>query len=252
MQKRSVFVTIILLVAAIGATAQIHFGALAGATISSISPLSSSVNTITGDPEDFIPGTGLQNIQYTNDQPTTRFFGGLIVQVSLSNVFRLRTGLSYAQKGWFNHYYDNTGYATGVIDNHFNVNYLQLPAELEYGTPIGKGRGFMAFGPFLAYGIGGKITTTYAEEPGSNNTFDTTYTTPLNFKYDARKWEMGFSIVMGYETSPGIFISVGYDQSLTHSTTPDGNNTGQHFTVFQLGAGYMFQPRKRGTRTRPK
>ena len=240
MKKGTLFLTIIIcLLYAIEGTAQVQFGFNAGMNISSVLPLSSNVNTIVGDPADFIPNTGLQNLQYQTDRSTNHFFGGVITDITLSKVLRLRTGIAYSQKGWEYYTYNNNQLEVNIRDYHFKINYLQLPLDIEYGTPIGQGRAFVAVGPFIAYGLSGKIVQDLKGLPMSSFRSDTTYNTSVNFKTDVKKWDMGLNLVLGYETGLGIFLSAAYDLSLTHSTRSYFTGVAQHFSVFQLGLGYM-------------
>lgn len=209
--------------------------------VSNVTPLSTNMRNDIGDLGDFL--TGNQNLQYQQDKPVNGISAGLVFQCSLNKYLNFRPSLRWIQKGYLYHTFNNNILELNLWDFTYKIQFLELPLDLEYGTPLGAGRAFIGAGPFFSYGLSGTVKQHLVWLPGNligNGLYsgkDSTHTNPI-FAPGSKKIEWGVHGIIGYEFSFGAFLNVEYEMSL-HSilNTPDN----QKFSVFQFGIGYMLK-----------
>ncbi|NOX47178.1 MAG: PorT family protein [Chlorobi bacterium] len=203
---------------------------------------------------------------------------GLAVNVQFSDQLSLQSGLFYSGKG--------TSYDlekinfTDINGNTIDVNtegywrtstsYIELPANLAYGFPIGNNQLQIFAGPYVAYGITGQekmdITIKSGGDSESNKaerkikfkgTIDESdfegdeeveYQTALDF---------GLNFGLGFKTGP-ILINAGYGMGFVNLTPKWGGEEGSGYdnadrkftnTVINFSVSYFFgnkQSSKRG------
>ena len=82
----------------------------------------------------------------------TGFHAGVNAEVPLGTGFYLQPGVLYSQKGTE---FDN--------DNQVKLNYIEVPVNFVYKPVLGTGRMLLGFGPYVGFGLGGKIKTANSE-----------------------------------------------------------------------------------------
>ena len=126
------------------------------------------------------------------------------------------------------------------------LNYLEIPLNLLYRPLVGDGHILVGFGPYVAYGIGGKVKT----KGGSiSSELDVKFknmvklTDPVDVAY-YRAFDAGANIFFGYEMYSGIFfqlnaqvgmLKVNPEYELLSNDKTSVKNTG-----FGLSLGYRF------------
>ncbi len=101
-------------------------------------------------------GINLQNVNGKDDagdklenDMTVGFHAGVNYELSIAEGFYLQPGLNFSTKGAKNSE-DNFEVVT-------SLSYLELPIHLVYKPELGSGKLIVGFGPYLAYGLMGKM-----------------------------------------------------------------------------------------------
>jgi len=167
------------------------------------------------------------------------FHAGVNVEIPVAPEFVLQPGLLYTMKGTET---DEEG-GTGKI----KVSYIELPVNFIYKPVLGNGRLLLGLGPYIAYGISGKV-----EFSGSGIDFeqdikfenDLSESQLLDDEFYVRPFDAGANLLAGYEFDFGISfqlnaqlgllkINPGYDGD-------DNDDTSVKNTGFGLSVGYRF------------
>jgi len=108
-----------------------------------------------------------------------------------------RAGFEFIQKGGV--------YGSGADKEDYRFNYIELPIDAIYQYQIKDvGKAFAGFGPYFAYGIGGKIK--YGDGSPSDNAF--------GGQYGAKRFDFGLQFIGGFQLSCMASISLSYDLGL--------------------------------------
>ena len=88
-----------------------------------------------------------------------------------------------------------------------NLNYLELPLNLVYKGALGNGKIYLGLGPYLAYGIGGKVKMGDEEVDVKfkNKVTEDDYEEDVFF---VKALDAGGNIFVGYELSQGLFFQL--------------------------------------------
>lgn len=174
------------------------------------------------------------------------FHAGVNVLIPIVPEFYFQPGLLFATKGAKNSS-DILGISTVVTTT---LNYLELPLNMVYKAEVGSGSIMLGFGPYVAYGLGGKwksesVSTIGTFSADGDVVFQNTVESsdPIANAY-YRPFDAGANIFFGYELAVGVFLQLdaqfgllninpeykarSNDKSIT-------NNTG-----FGLSLGYRF------------
>lgn len=146
---------------------------------------------------------------------------GFTADLPLGDDFFIGTGLLYSGKG-------------GKIKNSdakITLSYLELPIHFMFKPEVGTGKLVLSAGPYLAYGLGGKIK-------GGGTDVDV-------FSNDAsvlkqKRFDAGAGINVGYEMPMGLYFGLNTDLGLIN--TADNTDNGRKFknTSFGVSVGYKF------------
>ena len=183
-------------------------------------------------------GLNLSEIQNMKDDIKPGFNVGLTAEMQLSNDFFLISGLEFTTKGAKG---ANLPMQKGEILKNTNVKlnsmYLQLPIHAAYKYQIAPGTKLVIeAGPYLAYGVGGKIkgeSRTMTQEELESSTFwkiDTDF-----FGDGTNKFEVGLGGAVGVEFGK-IGVKLGGDWAMT-KVFKDKNNRNR---CAYLSVGYKF------------
>lgn len=173
-------------------------------------------------------GLNLQNLNgkmlgksHDNDL-ATRFHIGVDYEISVAPDFYLQPGLLFSTKGAN----DFLGLSTDVV-----LNYLEVPINFVYKPVLGTGNLIVAFGPYLAYGIGGKFKADGGDKDINFGSGDDD---------DLKPFDMGANIGFGYELSGGLSFKLNAQLGLVN-ILPDGDSdNSMKNTGFGLSVGYRF------------
>ena len=97
-------------------------------------------------------------------------------------------------------------YANGKT--HTNLSYIEVPLYALYQAKLSGGKIFGGIGPYLGYGVIGKIKSTNNGQTSSVDAFTQTG----GFK----RFDAGLAATAGYKTSQGLGFSLGYELGLAN------------------------------------
>lgn len=131
--------------------------------------------------------TGEDNNGYAfSNDLTTRFHGGVNVSIPLAKDFIIRPEIMYAGKG-----------AKSPAGNDYRINYVEVPLNLIYVPKLGTGNLMLGFGPYMAFGVGGKVEFTNGEVHNVKFEENVTNMQPRTAYY--RKTDAGLNVLAGYD-----------------------------------------------------
>ena len=171
-----------------------------------------------------------------------RFHVGIVASIPVAPDFYFQPGLLYSTKGAKSES-DFLGLDMAV---EYNISYVELPLSFLYRPALGNGHFFLGFGPYIAYGIGGKAKFTIDDTSTEDKiVFGNEYESlnPYDWKY-FKNFDYGANLFFGYELKSGLSIQLNTQLGLakinaTNTTYPD-NKTEFRNTGFGLSLGYNF------------
>jgi hypothetical protein len=176
------------------------------------------------------------------------FHAGFNANIPIAPQFYFQPGLLFSVKGSKNDLGIIPVKASGDYPTVTKLSYVELPLNLLYRAQLGEGYILLGFGPYVAYGIGGKETTQYGS---------TSFEKTVEFKSEVvvsdnllttafyKRFDAGANIHFGYELSMGVFLQLNAQLGLLN-IRPDyywddaDSQAVLRNTGFGLSAGYRF------------
>ncbi|MBA2746108.1 MAG: PorT family protein [Flavisolibacter sp.] len=174
-----------------------------------------------------INGKDMSGNDLKNDM-MTGFHAGLTADLPLGPSFVLQPGVLYSLKG-----------AEIMNDTKIKLSYIEVPLNFIYKPALGTGSLLLGAGPYVAFGINGKM-----DGPGSNSTdveftsdFDANNTAPQFKRFDA-----GANLLAGYEFLNKLSFQINAQLGLAeiNPTMPGNDQSKWKNTGFGLSLGYKF------------
>lgn len=170
------------------------------------------------------------------------FHAGVNVQIPIAPQFYFQPGLIFSTKGA-----KNTTTILGVdYTTTTKLSYVEMPLNLVYKAMLGNGYFMLGFGPYIGYGIGGKVITeggdiSLDQDIEFQNVVETG--DDLTVPY-YKALDFGGNIFAGYEMSNGIFIQFNTQLGMVkinpeYKILPDDESIVKN-TGFGLSLGYRF------------
>jgi hypothetical protein len=160
----------------------------------------------------------------------TGFHVGLNAEIPVGTGTYLQPGVLYSQKG-----------AEFEDSAELQLNYIEIPVNLVYKPVLGAGRLLLGFGPYVGFGLGGKLKVDNGAET------DVEFTKNYDINYVGRAQYKGIdggaNLLAGYEFSNKLSFQINAQLGLTQLTPgTDGTESRlkQKNTVFGISAGYRF------------
>ncbi|HEY3369775.1 MAG TPA: porin family protein [Prolixibacteraceae bacterium] len=171
----------------------------------------------------------------------TRFNAGVVVEIPVAPEFYFQPGLLYTTKG-AKASKDFLGVGTS---GEYNLSYIELPLNLLYKPLLGKGHLLLGFGPYVAYGLGGKAKFEIGNVSEERDiVFANDYTSPSHYGQYFKRLDYGGNLFFGYELANGISLQLntqlGMAKINADNTTYPNDDTSFKNTGFGLSLGYMF------------
>jgi hypothetical protein len=172
----------------------------------------------------------------------TRFHAGVVVSIPIAPDFYFQPGLLYSAKGARS----SSDFRGLDMAAEYNISYVDLPVNFLYRPALGNGHFFLGFGPYIAYGIGGKAkftvdNTSTEEKIVFGNEYESL--NPYDWKY-FKRLDYGANLFFGYEFSSGLSLQINTQLGLAkinaENTTYPDNKSEFRNTGFGLSLGYNF------------
>jgi hypothetical protein len=165
---------------------------------------------------------------------------GVVVEIPVAPEFYFQSGLLYTTKGAKSDNFQGTG-----ISVKYNPSYIELPLNMLYKPVLGSGHFLLGFGPYVAYGIGGKAKIN-SNEDKIVYTKEYSSLLPYGDKAYLKHLDFGGNLFFGYELSNGISFQLNTQLGMAKINADNTNvlytNSKTSFknTGFGLSLGYMF------------
>jgi opacity protein-like surface antigen len=184
-------------------------------------------------------GVNFQNINGKNrsgdkleNDIATGFHAGVNAEVPLGTGFYLQPGVLYSQKGTE---FDN--------DNQVKLNYIEVPVNFVYKPILGTGRMLLGFGPYVGFGLGGKVKTASTERDVSFEKTANSSTPSLTYGV-YKGMDAGANLLAGYEFARNISFQVNAQLGLVNINPEfegaSNDESKWKNTGFGVSVGYRF------------
>jgi hypothetical protein len=171
-----------------------------------------------------------------------RFNAGFVVGIPVAPEFYFQPGLMFSTKGAKS----KSDFLSLQMSAEYNISYIELPMNFLYRPALGNGHFFLGFGPYVAYGFGGKAKFTIEQTSTEEQiVFANEYQSlnPYDWKY-FRHFDYGANLFFGYELNNGLSIQLNTQMGLAEinaeNTTLPGNKSEFRNTGYGIALGYNF------------
>jgi hypothetical protein len=167
------------------------------------------------------------------------FNTGVNIELPVAPQFVLQPGILFSIKGTKN--------TQGTTTGKSKVDYIELPVNFIFKPVLGKGRMLLGFGPYIAYGVAGKVKlsdsgTEIEKNVKFENKLSQSQLTDDNFYM--RPLDAGANFLAGYEFNIGISFQLNTQLGLLKINPGyDGDSEDKKSvknTGFGFSAGYRF------------
>jgi len=177
------------------------------------------------------------------------FHAGINVNIPLVENFYIQPGLMFSVKGARNNFFNMPNKAANDSYNTTTkINYVEIPLNFLYRPQVGNGYVLLGFGPYIAFGIGGKQKSeigdfSYEQEIAFKNEISESDFFDVHNAY-FRRFDAGANIFFGYEIPMGVFLQLNAQLGMLKinpvHTWDDGDETSYKNTGYGLSIGYRF------------
>ena len=172
------------------------------------------------------------------------FHAGVDVNIPVAPDFCFQPGLLFSVKGAKNNFFSGEAKASDFITTT-KISYIEVPLNLLYRPKLGEGFILLGFGPYIAFGIGGRETSelgsvSYKRDIKFKNTVTNVGDLLTTAYY--RPFDAGANIFFGYELSLGVFLQLNAQLGLL-KINPEyslASKASYKNTGFGLSIGYRF------------
>lgn len=168
-----------------------------------------------------------------NNKLNTGFSAGVNVAIPLGSGSYLQPGVDFTQKG---------SETQGGIKT--TLNYIDIPVNFVYKPVLGTGNFVLGFGPYIGFGVGGKVTS-----PNGSST-EVVYKDEFDNSVPAttvqlRRSDAGANFLAGYEFANNLSLNLKAQLGLKDINPDMGANNSTNQTRFRntgfgLSLGYRF------------
>ena len=188
-----------------------------------------------------INGKDFNDNKMSNDV-LTGYHIGANVEIPIATDFYVQPGLLYTTKGAT----ADRDFIGQEADAKTKLSYLEVPVNFLYKPVLGSGKLLLGFGPYVAFGLGGKTSFEGAGQKVERDVkFQNTVssTDPKNQSY-YRKVDAGANLLFGYEFSNRLSAQLNAQLGLA-KINPEyeylsGDKSAWKNTGFGVSVGYRF------------
>lgn len=179
-------------------------------------------------------GLNLSNMIVKNDDETLsddfKMLAGFhvypFIEYSFSDLLAIDAGLNFQSRGY------------SIIEDYFKLRftslYLDIPVNVKFNFDLGNVKLFCNVGPYVAFGIGGKI---YTET--TIGTYTTTARRDIDWGDDLKSTDFGLNIGVGLDIN-NFIVGLNYGWGIANLSTISVDNTRTNNYVLGISIGYKF------------
>jgi hypothetical protein len=175
------------------------------------------------------------------------YHAGFNTQIPISPEFFFQPGLRFSVKGAKDNFFTPPIKASGDFTTTTRLSYIEILLNLFYKPQLGKGYILLGFGPYIAYGIGGKENSVIGSFTYNRGVkFKSSVTASDDFLKNGyyRPFDAGANIFFGYELSMGVFCQLNAQLGMLKINPEYGwindDKASYKNTGFGLSIGYRF------------
>jgi len=170
----------------------------------------------------------------------TGFNVGVNAEIPIASEFYLQPGVLFTTKGAKNKNDD---------DIKVNLSYIEVPINFLYKPELGMGKLLLGIGPYIAFGIGGKVSNADGKETDVEfkkevSAQDFSIATSAGYYPYFKRFDAGGNLLVGYELSNNFSMQLNAQLGLVNINSDiegiSDNNTKFKNTGFGLSVGYRF------------
>lgn len=183
-----------------------------------------------------------ENDDKVDNDLVTRFNVGVNAEIPVGPDFYLQPGLLFTTKGAK----QKEVLLSQTYSANANLSYLEVPVNFIYKPLLGTGRLVLGFGPYVGFGLGGKVKY---ESPGASGEGDVKFKNTVKASdpddvFYFKKIDAGANLLAGYEFSNKFSFQLNAQLGLA-KINPDyegvsDDKTSLKNTGFGLSLGYRF------------
>ena len=173
------------------------------------------------------------------------FNAGINVEIPIAEDFVIQPGLLYSTKGAQLKEIDGE-LINGTVK--LNLSYIEMPINFIYKPLIGNGHLILGFGPYVAYGIGGKFkidgsfgSLEYHDDWDVKFQKEVVVGDPID-QYYVKPFDAGANFLFGYELAGGLSAQLNAQWGLLEMRPDYGDDSKATMknTGFGISLGYRF------------
>ncbi|WP_300596339.1 porin family protein [Niabella sp.] len=178
---------------------------------------------------------------------------GVTFDIPIADEFYVQPGALFSTKGFKTSGSGNIGGASFNGESKWNASYVEVPINFLYKPELGSGKLLLGAGPYVAYGVGGKLKTngdfSWGGLSGSSSG-----STDLEFKNDykdgsnnkviyGKPFDAGANLLFGYEFANKLSFQLNGQLGLVNivpkndGAKPDAKMKN---SAFGISVGYKF------------
>lgn len=199
-------------------------------------------------------GINLQNFNGTDfwgekldNKITPGYHAGVNAIIPVMRGFYIQPGLLFTVKGARKEIIELPNKSDqNKVTTNIRLSYIEVPLSMLYRPALGDGYILLGFGPYIAYGIMGKVKTRAGNLINQVNVKfknDVRLDDPSTYAY-YRAWDAGANIFFGYELYQRIYCQMnaqlGFLQVNPSYELLSNDQTSYSNTGFGLSVGYRF------------
>lgn len=165
-----------------------------------------------------------------NNDITTGFNAGITAELPVGSGFYVQPGALYSTKG-----------AKYQGDTKVTLSYIEVPVNFVYKPILGSGNMLLGFGPYVGFGISGKIKAPDGTKRDID--FGSAYNAANPATY-FKRFDAGGNLLAGYEFASKLSFQLNAQLGLANINKENPGNTNDKTrwrnTGFGVSAGYRF------------
>lgn len=211
---------------------------ISGSAIAQTTPSSSSTDKMVSF--QIRAGVNFQNLngeiegEDADGDLLTAFHAGVEVPINIAPEFYIQPGVIYSMKGTKNK----------DADSKIKLSYIEIPVNFVYKPMLGMGNLILGVGPYVAFGIGGKVKNEDGDDIDIEFENDITLAQAESETPYFKRMDFGGNLIAGYQFSNRLFFQLNAQLGMTNIFPKIDGDSNDDWklknTGFGISVGYGF------------